>query len=1028
MKTFNLSGWALQHKSFVIYLMLVVALAGIFEYRRLGRDEDPPFTIKTMVVKTLWPGATTLETMQQITDRIEKKLEELASIDYLKSYTKPGESVVFVNLKDSTRASDVPDLWYQVRKKVGDIKQTLPQGVQGPFFNDEFGDTYALIFALTSDGFSHRELRDYAERVRAELLSVPDVAKIDLLGIQDEKIYLEFSTQQLAAMGLDISELIQILQAQNAIQPSGTVDSDAEKIAIRVSGQFTTEESLKAINFRFNGRFFRLSDIAKVQRGYADPQQPIFRYNGRSAIGLAVSMRKNGDVLAFGEHLKERLTKARADLPAGIDSHLVANQPEVVEEAVGEFIKTLIEAIVIVLGVSFLSLGWRPGIVVAIAIPLVLAITFATMKLAGVSLQRISLGALIIGLGLLVDDAMIAVEMMIKKLEEGSNKITAATFAYKSTAFPMLTGTLVTIAGFIPVGFAASSAGEYTFSLFAVVTIALLVSWMVAVIFTPLLGAAILVPPERGKSADPGRIFRIYRHFLTLAMRAKWLTIAISLALFVASVLAMPLIPRQFFPSSDRPELLVDISLPQNASIYASEAAAKRLDAALATDPDVARWSTYVGRGAIRFYLPLNVQLPNDFFTQIVVIAKDVAARDRLHVKLEKLLAEEFPKAIAFVSPLELGPPVGWPIQYRVGGPDVERVREIALQVGQIVASSPDTKQVNFDWMEPDRQVRIRVDQNEARQLGLSSQAIATVLNAVITGTPITQVRDDIYLVDVVARATDEQRVSLDSLRNLQVALPGGQTVPLSQFASFEYDQEFPLVWRRDRVPTLTVQAAIDGDKLPEGVVASLLPAIEKFQKTLPPSYRVVVGGTVEESQKSQASVLAVVPVMLFVMFTVLMVQLQSFPRLFMVLSVAPLGLIGVVAALMLSGRPLGFVAILGVLALLGMISKNAVILIGQIDAERALGKTPWDAAVDASSSRFRPIMLTAISTVLGMIPIAPTVFWGPMAFAIMGGLLVATVLTLVFLPTIYVAWFGATQPVVTQRDPSRRKGEGKAR
>src|SRR4051812_30852035 len=759
MKTFNLSGWALQHKSFVIYLMLVVALAGIFEYRRLGRDEDPPFTIKTMVVKTLWPGATTLETMQQITDRIEKKLEELASIDYLKSYTKPGESVVFVNLKDSTRASDVPDLWYQVRKKVGDIKQTLPQGVQGPFFNDEFGDTYALIFALTSDGFSHRELRDYAERVRAELLSVPDVAKIDLLGIQDEKIYLEFSTQQLAAMGLDISELIQILQAQNAIQPSGTVDSDAEKIAIRVSGQFTTEESLKAINFRFNGRFFRLSDIAKVQRGYADPQQPIFRYNGRSAIGLAVSMRKNGDVLAFGEHLKERLTKARADLPAGIESHLVANQPEVVEEAVGEFIKTLIEAIAIVLAVSFLSLGWRPGIVVAIAIPLVLAITFVAMKLAGVSLQRISLGALIIGLGLLVDDAMIAVEMMIKKLEEGSDKIAAASFAYTSTAFPMLTGTLVTIAGFVPVGFAASSAGEYTFTLFAVVGISLIVSWFVAVIFAPLLGIVILKRPATAQTAAPGRVFLWYRGFLTFAMRAKWLTIALSLALFAGSFLALPLIPRQFFPSSDRPELLVDISLPQNASIYASETAAGKFDTFLKGDSDVSHWSTYVGRGAIRFYLPLNVQLANDFFSQAVIVAKDVAARERLRAKLETFLANEFPSAISRVSPLELGPPVGWPMQYRVSGPDVAQVREIAFKLSQIIASNPKAEKVNFDWIEPARQVRIRVDQDEARLLGLSSAAIATVLNTVISGNSVTQVRDDIYLIDVVTRATDEQRV-----------------------------------------------------------------------------------------------------------------------------------------------------------------------------------------------------------------------------------------------------------------------------
>jgi multidrug efflux pump subunit AcrB len=628
------------------------------------------------------------------------------------------------------------------------------------------------------------------------------------------------------------------------------------------------------------------------------------------------------------------------------------------------------------------------------------------MKMAGIDMQRISLGALIIALALLVDDAMTTTDATLNRLAEGDDKVEAATYAFRTYAFAMLAGTLVTIAGFVPVGFAASSAGEYTFSLFAVVSIALIVSWFVAVIFAPLLGVVILTPPKAAKAASPGRIYQWYRDFLTLAMRGKWVTIFASLALFVASFLALPLIPRQFFPSSDRPELLVDLSLPQNASIYASESAAQRLDAALKGDPDVARWSTNVGRGAIRFYLPLNVQLPNNFFSQAVIVAKDVAARERLRLKLEKILAEDFPSAISRVYPLELGPPVGWPLQYRVSGPDVDQVRAIALKLAQIIATNPKAEKVNFDWIEPARQVRIRVDQDEARLLGLSSQALANVLNTVISGTAVTQVRDDVFLVDVIARATDEQRVSLATLRTLQVPLPGGQTVPLSQFATFEYEQEYPLIWRRDRVPTLTVQADIVAGALPETVVTSLSPLVETLIKTLPASYNIVVGGTVEESKKSQASVIAVVPVMLLIMFTVLMVQLRSFQRLFLVLSVAPLGLIGVVAALLVSGRPLGFVAILGILALLGMITKNAVILIGQIEAERSQGKNPWEAAIDASSSRFRPIMLTAVSTVLGMIPIAPTVFWGPMAFAIMGGLLVATILTLIFLPTLYVAWF----------------------
>jgi multidrug efflux pump len=1003
----NLSDWALRHRSLVVYMMIVAVVAGVVSYYRLGRNEDPAFIIKTMVVQAAWPGASVEETMKQVTERLERQLQETPHLDFLRSFTRAGVTTIFVNLKGSASARQVSDTWYEVRKSVGDMRHTLPAGVIGPGFNDDFGDTFGIIYGFTSDGFTQRELRDHVENIRSRLLLVPDVSKIELLGAQDEVIFVEFSKQQLATLGVDRSALIAALQAQNIVRPAGIIQTGSESISLRVSGGFSSEQDIANINFAAGGRMLRLSDIARVRRGYTDPPQPMFRINGHPAIGLAISMREGGDILALGANIKKAMAQITADLPLGIEPSLVADQSVVVHKAIGEFMTSLLQAIAIILAVSFISLGVRPGLIIALAIPLTLAIVFPIMGIARIDMQRISLGALIIALALLVDDAMTTTDATLTRLAQGDSKVEAATYAFRTHAFAMLAGTLVTIAGFIPVGFAASSAGEYTFSLFAVVTIALLVSWFVAVIFTPLLGAVILVPPQQNSANEPGRIYRLYRNFLTFAMRANWLTILVSLALFIASLLALPLLPRQFFPSSDRPELLVDLSLPQNASIYASEMAAKRLDAELTGDPDVAHWSTYVGRGAIRFYLPLNVQLPNDFFTQAVVVAKDVAARERLHAKLEKFLAGEFPNAISYISPLELGPPVGWPVQYRVSGPDVERVRQIALKVAEVVSANPQAKQVNFDWMEPDRQVRIRVDQDEARLLGLGSQAIATVLNTVISGTPVTQVRDDIYLVNVLARATDEERVSLANLRTLQVPLPGGQTVPLSQFATFEYGQEFPLIWRRDRVPTLTVQAAIAGDTLPEAVVNSLSPAIENLKKTLPASYDVVVGGTVEESRKSQASVLAVVPLMLFVMFTVLMVQLQSFPRLFMVVSVAPLGLIGVIAALMLSGRPLGFVAILGVLALLGMISKNAVILIGQIEAERAQGKTPWEAAVDASSSRFRPIMLTAVSTVLGMIPIAPTVFWGPMAFAIMGGLLVATVLTLVFLPTLYVTWFG---------------------
>lgn len=1003
----NLSEWALKHRSLVVYAMLVAVIAGSLAYSRLGRNEDPSFIIKTMIVQAAWPGATSEETMKQVTERIERQLQETPHLDFLRSFTRAGLTTIFVNLKGSANAKEVADTWYQVRKSVGDMRHTLPAGVIGPGFNDDFGDTFGIIYGFTSDGFTQRELRDYVESIRSRLLQVPDVSKIELLGAQDEVIFVEFSKQELATLGIDRTALFAALQAQNIVRPAGTIQTGQENISLRVSGGFESEQDIAGVNFTVGGRTLRLSDIATVRRGYVDPPQPMFRTNGKPAIGLAISMRDGGDILALGRNIKTVMKEVTADLPIGIEPSLVADQAVVVDGAINEFMSSLLQAIAIILAVSFISLGVRPGLIIALAIPLTLAIVFPIMELASIDMQRISLGALIIALALLVDDAMTTTDSTLNRLALGDSKLEAATFAYRSHAFAMLAGTLVTIAGFIPVGFAASSAGEYTFSLFAVVAIALLVSWIVAVIFTPLMGVVILKPPKQKANAEPGRVFRIYRSFLTLAMRAKWVTIAVSLALFIASILALPLIPQQFFPSSDRPELLVDISLPQNASIYASETAAKRIDEALAKDPDVDHWSTNVGRGAIRFYLPLNVELPNNFFTQAVVIAKDVAARDRLHARLEKLLADEFPAAVSQVSPLGLGPPVGWPLQYRVSGPDVSKVREIALEVGQVLASSSDARSVNFDWMEPERQVRIRVNQDEARRLGLSSQAIASVLNTAISGTSVTQVRDDIYLVNVLVRAIDEQRVSLDNLRTLQVPLPGGQTVPLNQFATFEYAQEYPLIWRRDRVPTLTVRAGVSGGVLPDTVVAALAPAMEKLKKTLPASYKVTVGGTVEESQKSQASVVAVVPLMLFVMFTVLMIQLQSFPRLIMVVSVAPLGMIGVVAALLLSGRPMGFVTILGVLALLGMISKNAVILISQIDAERAQGKGPWEAAVDASSSRFRPIMLTAVSTVLGMIPIAPTVFWGPMAISIMGGLLVATVLTLVFLPTLYVTWFG---------------------
>lgn len=1011
MKAFNLSEWAIGHRSFVTFLMLVIVIAGIGSYFKLGRNEDPSFTIKTMVVQTQWPGATITDMQQQVTERIERKLQETPGLDYIKSYTTAGQSTIFVNLKGSTPAAKVPDIWYLVRKKVGDIRGTLPQGVVGPGFNDEFGDTFGIVYGFTADGFTHRELKDYVDDVRSRLLRVPDVSKIEVLGAQDERIYVEFSTERLAGLGLDRSALLAALQAQNAVAPAGVVQTDDEKILMRVSGAFRSEKDILAVNFMANGRIIPLSDIAHVTRGPVDPPQPIFRVNGKEAIGLAISMRDGGNVLDLGRNIEHAMAEITAELPVGIEPTLVAEQPATVEHAVDEFMEALWEAIAIVLMVSFVSLGVRAGSVVALSIPLVLALVFTAMSFFGIDLQRVSLGALIIALGLLVDDAMITVETMVHRLERGDTKQRAATFAYTSTAFPMLTGTLVTVAGFVPIGFAKSMAGEYTFSIFAVVAIALIASWFVAVIFAPLLGVWILKPPKTPHSETPGAIMSRFRRVLLSAMQARWRTIIITLGAFALSLVGMLFVPQQFFPSSDRPELLVDVTLPQNASIQATRDLSAKLDALLAKDPDVERWSSYVGEGAIRFYLPMDLQLPNDYFSQLVVVTKGLKQRDQVKARLEQALETEFPNVVGRVYPLELGPPVGWPLQYRVSGPDPDHVRDTAFKVSQIMSSDASVQKINFNWIEPARMVKIRVDQDQARLLGLSSQDLAQSINAVVTGTTVTQMRDWIYLIDVVARASAEQRMSLATIRTLQVPLPNGQTVPLSQLASVEYGQEYPLIWRRDRQPTLTVQADVSQGKLPATVVQTLAPKFDELNASLPADYHVAVGGTVEESGKAQGSVIAVVPLMLLLMLTILMVQLQGFNRLLLVLSVAPLGVIGVVAALLLSGKPLGFVAILGVLALVGMIARNSVILIDQIETEKARGRHPWDAVIEATTHRFRPILLTAAAAILGMIPIAPTIFWGPMAYAIMGGLAVATLLTLVFLPALYVAWFRINPP-----------------
>lgn len=1014
---FNLSAWAIRNRSLVLFLMIGVVVAGAVAFLKLGRAEDPVFTIRTMVVQAQWPGATLDETLQQVTERIERTLQEVPNLDTLRSYTVPGTTVIFVDLVGSAHGRTVSDTWYEVRKRVGDMRRTLPQGVLGPGFNDDFGDTFGIIYGFTADGFTHRELRDTVEDVRSRLLLVPDVAKIELLGEQDERIHVDFSLETLAGLGVEPGALIAALQAQNAVRPAGVLRTGKEALSLQVSGAFASEQDILDVNFVAGGRMLRLRDVAAVHRDFADPPQPLFRVDGKPAIGLAIAMKPGGDILALGRNITAEIDRVTADLPVGIEAHPVADQARTVDEAISDFITSLWQAVVIVLVVSFVALGLRAGTVVAITIPLTLAMVFSAMYLAGIDLQRVSLGALIIALALLVDDALTTVDAMTRRLAAGDRMEVAAVYAYRTLAFAMLSGTLVTIAGFVPIGFAQSSAGEYTFSIFAVVGIALIASWLVATVFAPVLGTMLLKPPKPGRDEQPGAVMRLYRRALEAAIRARWLTIATTIGLFVLAIMAMGLVPRQFFPPSDRVELLVDLRLPQNASIHATREAVERFDALLAKEPGVERWSSYVGRGAIRFYLPLNVQLANPFMGQSVVVTTDVAARERLQARLESLLAEEFPNAVARVYPLELGPPVGWPLQYRVLGPDPNQVRDIALRLAQVVGTAPEARRINFDWMETARTLRVRIDQDEARRLGLSSAAVAAMLDATVSGTAVTPLRDGIYLIDVLARDARGQTLSIETLRSLPVPLPNGRSVPLSQLATFDYGQDLPLVWRRGRVPALTLQADVAPGVLPETAIDALAPQVADLSASLPRGYRIEIGGIAEESAKSRASVFAVVPLMMLLVLTVLMVQLRSFQRLFLVLSMVPLGLIGVVMALLVSGQPLGFVAILGVLALVGMIAKNAVILIEQIEAERRAGRGLKDAVVAASASRFRPIMLTAASTVLGLIPIAFTVFWGAMAFAIMGGLLVASLLTLIFLPTLYVAWFGGGE-MVRERSP----------
>ncbi len=1008
MNKFNLSDWALEHRSLVWYFMIMFAVAGAFAYLGLGREEDPSFTIKTMVIQAQWPGASAQEVTQQVTDRIEKKLQELDNLEHTRSITTAGQTIVFVDLLPDTNARDVKPTWSRVRNLIDDIKHEFPQGVVGPFFDDQFGDVYGNIFAFTGDrGLSHRELRDFAENARTQILKIPDVGKVDIVGAQDEVIYLEFSTRKIAALGIDRSAIIATLQAQNAVTQSGFVETGPERVALRVGGRFISEDTLRGINLRVNDRFFPLTDVATITRGYVDPPTSLFRFNGKPAIGLAIGMKTGGNLLAFGETLEKTMGNIVRELPVGVSVEKVSDQPKVVEEAVGGFTKALFEAVAIVLAISFISLGMRAGLVVAIAIPLVLAITFMVMFYTGISLQRISLGALIIALGLLVDDAMIAVEMMVARLEAGDSLTKAATYVYTSTAFPMLTGTLVTVAGFIPVAFNKSNAGEFTFTLFVVIAVSLVVSWVVAVVFTPLIGVTILPKTMKKHAEHKGRFAKVFSNVLQFCLRWRWMTIVATVLLFAGSVVGLSMVQQQFFPSSDRPELIVDWNLPQNSSIAeTSRQMAQFEHEMLADNPGVEHWSTYVGRGAPRFVLSFDVQPADVSFGQTIIVTKGLDVRDKLKRQMEAYLQKTFPGTDAYVKLLDIGPPVGKPIQYRVSGENLQTVRDLAQKLGSIVGTDPSLTNLAFDWNEPARVVKIDVLQDKARQLGVSSQDIAMALNTVVQGNAVTQVRDDIYLVDVIGRAAEKERGSIDTLLDLQLQSSSGQSVPLSSVATFHYELEQPTIWRRDRVPTITIKAGIGDATQPATVVKALSNKVAAFEKTMPAGYSVKVGGAVEESAKSQGPIAKVAPAMFVIMATLLMIQLQSFHRLFLVFSVAPLALIGVVVALLASNSPLGFVALLGVLALVGILIRNSVILIVQIEELRADRMSAWKSVVEATEHRMRPIMLTAAAATLALIPISHEIFWGPMAYAMMGGIVVGTALTLLFLPALYVAWF----------------------
>ena len=1005
-KRFNLSDWALRHKSLVWYLMILSMVAGLMAYINIGREEDPDFTIKTMVITAALPGATVQETLDQVTDRIEKKLLEVDELDFTKSVTWPGLAIVYVNLLPTTRGPQIPPIWQDVRNMMSDIRGEFPPEFAGFRFNDRFGDVYGNIYAFTSDGFSPREVRDMIEDIRRDVQQLDNAGDVIIFGDRDEAIYLELSIEKMAAVGANPQLVQATLAAQNAIAPSGVIEAGPERVLVRVGGKFLGVESLENINLRIGDRFIRLTDVATIRRGYKNPVSEMFRYNGQEAIGLGVGMRKGANILDFGEELDAVIERARSKLPIGVEIHKVSDQPAIVDEAVGHFTKALAEAVAIVMAVSVIAVGFRAGLVVALAVPLTLGITFVVLEYTGFTLQRISLGALIIALGLLVDDAMIAVETMIYRLEKGDSRRDSASYAWRTIAFPMLSGTLITVAGFIPIGLNSSAAGEFTFSLFVVIAVSLLVSWIVAVLFSPLLGVTFLSKNLGHKHKGPGLAMRMFQSILRGAMRARWLVFIVIIAAFGASIYGMRFVEQQFFPNSDRTELLINMTLPQNASINETANQIAQMEEHLKDRGEITYWSSYVGRSAPRFLLTTEPNPPSANFGQIVIQTTGLKARDALRAELKQIAADDFSGTDVLVKLLAIGPPVGRPVQYRLSGPDIAKVRDLGRELTAVVASDDRLESIAMDWNAPARVVKVDILQDKARQLNLTARDIATSLNMIYNGAGVTKLRDQTYLIDIIARGDKTTSESIDTLFNLQLNTADGGTIPLSSVAEFRFETEQPVVIQRNRMPTVTVEAAVATKDQPATIVKKLAPRIAEFRKSLPAGYHVEVGGAVEKSAESQGPIAAVAPLMILIIITLVMIQMQSFRLAFIVLSVAPLGLIGVVIALVTAQAPMGFVAILGILALSGILIRNSIILVDRIEALRAQGMAAWDAVFDATVTRARPIVLTAAAASLALIPISRQVFWGPMAYSLMGGIIVGTVITLIFVPAQYLIVF----------------------